>query len=65
MSTKPFPMVEVYTYREHVVDALTVSGEVVTFTVKAHQRNLGKNIMETMRSLFQYEVEMPQVIAIN
>lgn len=58
-------MVEVYTYREHVVDARTVTGEVITFTVKAHQRNLGKNIMETMRSLFQYEIEMPQVISIK
>lgn len=60
-----YKMVEVYTYREHVVDALTLSGEVVSFTVKAHDRNLGKNILETMQSLFQYEIEMPQVIAIN
>lgn len=58
-------MVEVYTYREHIVEAKTVTGEIVTFTVRAHQRNLGKNIVETMRSLFQYEMEMPQVIAIN
>jgi len=65
MSTKPFPMVEVYTYREYVVSAKTVTDEVINFTVKANQRNLGKNIVETMRSLFQYEMEMPQVIAIN
>jgi len=58
-------MVEVYTYREYVVSAKTVTDEVINFTVKANQRNLGKNIVETMRSLFQYEMEMPQVIAIN
>lgn len=58
-------MVEVYTYREHIIEAETVTGEIITFTVKAHQRNLGKNILETMRSLFQYEMEMPQVISIN
>ena len=58
-------MVEVYTYREHIVEAKTVTGEIITFTVNAHQRNLGKNIVKTMRSLFQYEIEMPQVISIN
>lgn len=62
---KPYPMSDIYTYREHVVDALTVTGEIVSFTVKAHQRNLGKNILKTMSSLFQYEIEMPQVVAIN
>lgn len=58
-------MVEVYTYREHIVEAKTVTGEIVTFTVRAHQRNLGKNILETMRSLFQYEMEMPQIVSIK
>lgn len=58
-------MVEVYTYREHIVEAKTVTGEIITFTVRAHQRNLGKNILETMRSLFQYEMEMPQVVGIK
>jgi hypothetical protein len=62
---KAYSMLEVYTYREHLVDAMTVTGDVVTFTVKAHQRNLGENIVKTMQSLFQYEMEMPQVIAIN
>ena len=58
-------MVEVYTYREHIVTVKTVTNEVIDFTVKAHSRNLGKNIVETMRSLFQYEMEMPTVIAVK
>ena len=65
MKNRAYQMLEVYTYREYLVDVLTVDGHEHTVTVKAHQRNLGKNIMETLTSLFQYEVELPVVTSIR
>lgn len=56
---------QIYTYREHLVDVVTVDGHEHTITVKAHSRNLGKNIMETLQSLFQYEMELPRVTNIR
>ena len=56
---------EVYTYKEHIVDVVTCDGKQQSITVKANDRNLGKNIMETLESIFQYDKELPRVVAIN
>ncbi len=62
---KTLNLQEIYTWKEHLVDVVTVDGHEHTITVKAHSRNLGKNIMETLESLFQYEMEMPRVTSIR
>lgn len=61
---KAFQLSEVYSYREHLIDVMKSDGAITTITVKANDKTLGKAIAETMESLFQYETEMPQVVAI-
>lgn len=48
-------------YKTHVVDVLTCEGAIESFTVKSDEKGLGKAILETLSSLYQWDDTPPVV----
>lgn len=51
--------------RTHYVSVLTEDGLVETITVKSSLNKLGKSIMETLSSLYQWDKTLPTVLKIQ
>lgn len=52
-------------FRTHVISVKTQEGKVESFTVKSDNAHLSNNILVTLKSFYQYDKVLPQVIGIQ
>ena len=52
-------------YKTYLIDVLTEDNDLETITVKSDEKSLGMSIEETLKSLYQWDKELPKILKVN